>query len=67
MNKKRYTVDKTNEEYSTNKVAIKSRKKYMRLTDEQYLKRREASKKSTALRNADPERRARYVCSSIVL
>jgi len=61
MDKKRYTVDKTSEEYSTNKVAIKSRKRYMKLTDEQYLKRREVAKKSVALRDADPERRANYL------
>lgn len=61
MNKKRYTVDKPIEEYSTNKVAIKSRKRYMKLTDEQYVKRLGYSKKSTELRNADPERRANYL------
>lgn len=61
MNKKRYTVDKANEEYSTNKAAIKSRKRYMKLTDEQYLKKKEYSRKSTALRNTDPDRRANYL------
>lgn len=61
MSKKRYTVEKAVEEYSTNKVAIKSRKRYMKLTDEQHEKRREYSRKSTELRNADPERRANYL------